>query len=218
MLESIQPLLEIIKSLLHIDVTLLAWAQQWGPQLYLILFMIVFAETGLVVTPFLPGDSLLFAVGALAANPNFLKIEIIIPLLIVAATIGDSTNYFIGKKLGRKLFEKNILFLNKKYLVSTEKFYAEKGIWAISLSRFFPILRTFSPFFAGMSLIPYRKFLFLSCAGSIVWVVVFNLAGFYFGRIEIIQKNFTLLVMGIIAFSLVPLVVAFVKSRLQATK
>lgn len=218
MLEFLQPLIEIFKSLLHIDVTLLAWAQQWGPQLYLILFLIVFAETGLVVTPFLPGDSLLFAVGALAANPDFLKLEIIIPLLIAAATIGDSTNYFIGRKLGRGLFEKNVLFLKKKYLVSTEKFYADKGIWAISLSRFFPILRTFSPFFAGMSLIPFRKFIFFSFSGSIVWVVTFTLAGYFFGRIEIIQKNFTLLVMGIIAFSLLPLVITFVKSQLQAKK
>jgi membrane-associated protein len=206
-------MIEFIQTLLHIDATLLNWMHEWGPHLYWILFLIVFAETGLVITPFLPGDSLLFAVGALAANPDFLKLEIIAPALVLAATMGDSLNYFIGRKLGRGLFEKGILFLKKDYLENTEKFYAEKGIWAISLSRFFPIIRTFSPFFAGMSLIPYRKFLLLSFLGSLAWVGIFSMAGYFFGQVEIVQKNFTALVMGIIFVSMVPIILNVVKSR-----
>lgn len=203
---------ELIQAILHIDVTLVKLAQNWGTLIYFILFLIIFCETGLVFLPFLPGDSLLFAVGALAARPDFIKIEIVIPLLIVAATIGDSVNYVVGRRIGRSLFEKEVFFLKKKYLTSTEEFYEKRGVWAISLSRFFPIIRTFSPFFAGMSLIVYKKFLFLSFFGSIAWVFIFVLAGYYFGQVEIIQKNFTLLVMGIIAFSLLPIVINILRS------
>jgi membrane-associated protein len=206
-------MVEFINTLLHIDATLVTWMHEWGPHLYWILFLIIFAETGLVVTPFLPGDSLLFAVGALSANPDFLKLEIIAPALVLAATLGDSVNYFIGRSFGRSLFERNILFLKKEYLENTEKFYAEKGIWAISLSRFFPIIRTFSPFFAGMSLIPYRKFLVLSFLGSVGWVGIFSLAGYFFGQVEFVQKNFTALVMGIILVSVIPLAINFLKAK-----
>jgi len=201
-----------MNSLLHIDVTLVAWAQNWGTWIYVILFLIIFCETGLVFMPFLPGDSLLFAVGALAANPDFLKLENIIPLLILAATIGDSTNYFVGRKLGRALFEKDMFFLKKKYLKTTEEFFEKKGVWAVSLSRFFPIIRTMAPFFAGMSLLNYRKFLALSFFGSVAWVFIFTLAGYYFGRVEIIQKNFTLLVLGIIGVSLIPMILNVIKA------
>ena len=205
-------MIELIHSLLHIDVALLNWAQEYGNLLYIILFLIIFAETGLVFCPFLPGVSLLFAVGALAANPLFMKIEIIIPLLIIAAVTGDTTNYFVGRKLGRSLFEKDRFFLRKKYLISTEEFFREKGVWAVSLSRFFPIIRTMSPFFAGMSLIPYARFLTLSIIGSVGWVFIFCMAGFYFGQVEIIKKNFTLLVLGIIVVSLIPLAISFLKT------
>jgi membrane-associated protein len=205
-------MLEFINSLLHIDVTLIQWAEQWGTLIYFILFCIIFCETGLVFMPFLPGDSLLFAVGALAARANFIKIEQIIPLLILAATIGDSTNYFVGQKLGRSLFEKNFFFLKKKYLISTEEFFEKKGVWAVSLSRFFPIIRTMSPFFAGMSLLSYKKFLALSFFGSVFWVSIFTIAGYYFGRVEIIQKNFTYLVLGIIVISLIPMVINVLKA------
>jgi len=210
-------MLDIIHSLLHIDVTLLEWVKNWGSLIYVILFLIIFCETGLVFMPFLPGDSLLFATGALAANPDFLKIEHIIPLLIVAATMGDSSNYFIGRKLGRALFEKDLFFLKKKYLTTTEEFFEKKGVWAVSLSRFFPIIRTMAPFFAGMSLLNYRKFLALSFGGSVAWVSIFCSAGYYFGRIEIIQKNFTLLVLGIILVSLIPMVLNIVKALKSKT-
>lgn len=205
-------MLEFLNSLLHIDVTLIQWAEQWGGMIYFILFAIIFCETGLVFMPFLPGDSLLFAVGALAARADFIKMEQIIPLLILAATIGDSTNYFVGQKLGRSLFEKNLFFLKKKYLINTEEFFEKKGVWAVSMSRFFPIIRTMSPFFAGMSLIEYKKFLALSVFGSFLWVFTFTLAGFYFGQVEIIQKNFTYLVLGIIIVSLIPMVLNFLKA------
>lgn len=208
--------MEFIHSLLHIDVTLLSWAQEYGNLLYFILFLIIFSETGLVFAPFLPGDSLLFAVGALAANPLFMKIEVIMPLLIMAAVAGDSTNYFVGRMLGRSLFERDLFFLKKKYLVSTEEFFRKKGIWAVSLSRFFPIIRTIAPFFAGMSLIPYLRFLLLSVIGSIGWVVIFSLAGYYFGQVEIIKKNFTLLVLGIIVVSILPLLLKVLKSYRKA--
>ena len=206
---------EFIHAILHIDATLLSWVMEYGYHLYWILFLIVFAETGLVVTPFLPGDSLLFAVGALAVNPDFIRLEVIAPLLVAAATIGDSVNYFVGRKYGRMVFEKNILFLKREYLASTEKFYAEKGVWAVSLSRFFPIIRTFSPFFAGMSLIPYRKFIMLSFFGSVAWVTIFCLAGFFFGQVPIIQKNFTALVMALILIPGIPFVINVIKILLK---
>lgn len=217
MIELIQPLINFFHALLQIDVTLFAWAQDYGTFLYVILFLIIFAETGLVFTPFLPGDSLLFAVGALCAKEGFLDIKIIIPLLITAASVGDSLNYHVGKKYGRILFEKDLFFFKKKYLAQTQEFYEKKGIWAISLSRFFPIIRTFSPFFAGLSGIAFRKFFILSVSGSIVWVFVCSLAGFYFGQVEIIQKNFTLLVLGIIAVSMIPIAFNVLKA-LRAQK
>lgn len=206
-------MLKLIDAILHIDITLLQWAQEYGPLIYIILFLIIFCETGLVVTPFLPGDSLLFAIGALSASGNFLKIEQIIPLLIIAAVLGDSLNFYIGQKWGIKLFQMNIFLLKPAYLKQTEEFFEQKGVWAVSLSRFFPIIRTFSPFFAGMSRMSYRKFFILSLSGSIVWIFTFVLAGYFFGRIEFVQKNFTVLVLGLILFSLTPIVITAIKAR-----
>ncbi len=206
-------MLDLIQSILHIDVTLLQWAQNYGAFIYFILFAIIFCETGLVVTPFLPGDSLLFAVGALSASQKFLKIEHIIPLLIFAALLGDSTNFFIGKTWGVQLFKKNIFFLKPKYLHMTEVFFEKKGVWAVSLSRFFPFIRTFAPFFAGMSKMKYQNFIFLSFVGSVFWVFLFILAGYFFGQIEVVQKNFTYLVMGIVLFSMTPIVISALKSK-----
>lgn len=208
-------MIEFIQTLLHIDVTLLALAQEYGTFLYIILFLIIFCETGLVVTPFLPGDSLLFAIGALAASKQIVDLTLIIPLLIFAASIGDSLNYFIGRKWGTQLFTKNILFLNPKYLNKTEKFFEKRGVWAVSLSRFFPIIRTFSPFFAGISQMPYLRFLTLSVLGSVVWINLFTLAGYFFGQIEIIRNNFTVLVLSIVILSLTPIVISVIKANLQ---
>jgi len=208
-------MIEFIQTLLHIDVTLLSLAQEYGTFLYIILFLIIFCETGLVVTPFLPGDSLLFAIGALAASKQIVDLTLIIPLLIFAASIGDSLNYFIGRKWGTQLFTKNILFLNPKYLSKTEEFFEKRGVWAVSLSRFFPIIRTFSPFFAGISQMPYLRFLTLSVLGSVVWINLFTLAGYFFGQIEIIRNNFTVLVLAVVILSLTPLVISVFKANLQ---
>lgn len=205
-------MLELLESILRIDVTINHWAQQMGPWLYVVLFLIIFCETGLVVTPFLPGDSLLFAVGALsAANPENFKIEILIPLLIAAAVIGDSLNYFIGKKFGRKLFEKDSFFFRQKYLCQTEAFYQKHGGKSVFLARFFPIIRTFAPFVGGLSDMPCRHFIKMSILGSICWILLFVLAGYFFGQIPFIQKNFTYLVMGIVLVSLLPIIIATFK-------
>lgn len=210
-------MLEFLQTILKLDVFINTLASQMGGGLYLLIFLVIFAETGLVFMPFLPGDSLLFAVGALSASSNYFKIEIYIPLLMLASIMGDSTNYYVGQKFGRKLFEsKHILskLFNKSYLIKTEKFYLEKGQSAVVLARFLPIVRTLAPFVAGLTKMPYKTFVGLSILGSILWVPLFCLAGFYFGQIPVIRENFTLLVMGIILISLLPIFINLVKSLL----
>ncbi len=212
-------MLDLIHGILHLDTTLIIWSQTYGSYLYIILFLIIFCETGLVVTPFLPGDSLLFAAGALAATPASLQIKVLIPLLIVAAFAGDSLNYFIGKYFGRKLFEKESLFLKKAYLIRTESFYQKHGIKAVVLARFFPILRTFAPFVAGIGKMKYRVFFLMSLGGSLLWISTFSLVGYFFGQIEFIQKNFTTVVMALLILPGVPIVIAFLKSyRFKSSK
>ena len=211
----LETVIEIFKKILHLDVLINDMALVMGPWMYLILFLVIFCETGLVVTPFLPGDSLLFAVGALsAASPHF-DIKIFIPLLIAASILGDSTNYFIGRNFGRKAFEREhrfSRFFNKKYLRQTEEFYEKRGVLAVFLARFAPIVRTFAPFVAGITKMRYNRFLTYSILGSITWVGIFTLAGYFFGQIPFIQKNFTLLVLGIIGFSLAPLLFAAIRN------
>lgn len=206
---------ELIHSILHLDQTLSLWLQLYGTGVYLVLFLIIFAETGLVIMPFLPGDSLLFAAGALCAlNPLDLRIEWLIPLLISASLIGDSLNYYVGFKFGRKLFETkhalSFLFA-PKHLKKTEDFYREKGKWAVTLARFFPIIRTFAPFVGGLTKMNYSLFFKMSVIGSVAWVVVFTSAGYLFGQIPFVQNNFTLLVMVIIGLSLTPFLLSVVK-------
>ena len=199
----------LLKNILHLDVFINQMAQSLGIWLFVVLFLIIFAETGLVIFPFLPGDSLLFAVGAMSATSDHFKPEILIPLLCTASILGDSLNYFLGRKYGRKLFETPHRFsrlFNQSYLEKTEQFYRAKGPLAVSMARFLPILRTFSPFVAGITQMDYKLFLKFSVLGTIVWVNVFVLAGYFFGRIPFIQQNFTLLVMGIVGFSLAPIV------------
>ncbi len=208
-------LLELFSKILHLDVLINDMAAVMGPWMYLILFLVIFCETGLVITPFLPGDSLLFAVGALsAASPHF-DIKIFIPLLIAASILGDSTNYWLGRIFGRKAFETKhrfSRFFNKKHLRQTEEFYEKRGVLAVFLARFAPIIRTFAPFVAGITIMPYKKFATYSVLGSITWVGIFCLAGYFFGQIPFIQKNFTLLVLGIIGFSLAPLLFAAIRN------
>lgn len=193
-------------------------AELLGVWLFVVLFLIIFAETGLVIFPFLPGDSLLFAVGALSASSSYFPVQVLIPLLCMASILGDSTNYYIGQRYGRQLFETQhrfSRFFNQKYLKQTERFFETKGVMAVSISRFLPIVRTFTPFVAGITKMPYLQFLKFSVLGTLVWVNVFVLAGYFFGRIPFIQKNFTLLVMGIIGFSLAPIFLTILKNLIK---
>lgn len=206
---------ELIHSVLHLDQTLNLWLQMYGSGVYIVLFLIIFAETGLVVMPFLPGDSLLFTAGALCAiNPADLRIEILIPLLIAGSILGDSLNYLIGSKYGRRLFETqhrfSVLF-SPKHLKATEDFYHRRGFWTVSMARFFPIIRTFAPFVAGITRMPYKNFVCMSFLGSVAWVSVFTTAGYLFGQIPLVQKNFTVLVMALIGLSLAPFIVGVIR-------
>ncbi len=205
-MESIQPLLDLF---LHLDKHLNHYAELFGPWLYGVLFLIVFCETGLVVTPILPGDSLLFAVGALAASPDSqLSVPLLMALLIVAAVLGDGVNYFIGYRVGPAVFksEKSWLF-NKKHLVRTQHFYEKYGGKTIILARFIPIIRTFAPFVAGIGRMEYRRFCVYNVAGAVAWVNIFLLAGYYFGTIPFVARNFTLVVLAIVAISVMPAVI-----------
>ena len=213
---------EIIDFVLHINQHLQDFVQAYGALVYALLFLIVFAETGLVVTPFLPGDSLLFAAGALAANEvNNLNVFIIIILLIAAALAGDNTNYFIGRYLakkgeGAKLF--GLFTIRKDYLDKTHSFYEKHGARTIILARFVPIVRTFAPFVAGVGSMTYSKYITYCIAGAIVWVTMLTLAGYMFGNIEWVKKNFELVVFGIIGVSLLPILLEFIKHKVKTKK
>jgi membrane-associated protein len=202
---------EIIDFVLHINQHLQDFVQAYGALVYALLFLIVFAETGLVVTPFLPGDSLLFAAGALAANEvNNLNVFLIIILLIAAALAGDNTNYFIGRYLakkgeGAKLF--GLFTIRKDYLDKTHSFYEKHGARTSILARFVPIVRTFAPFVAGVGSMTYSKYITYCIAGAVVWVTMLTMAGYMFGNIDWVKKNFELVVFGIIGVSLLPILV-----------
>lgn len=209
-----------IDFILHAENHLVWFIQNYGLWIYGLLFLIIFCETGLVVTPFLPGDSLLFAVGALAARPEMnLKVEIIVPLLLVAAIVGDSVNYAIGKWFGPKVFHyESSRFFNKNHLLKAHAFYVKYGGRAIILARFVPIVRTFAPFVAGVGTMDYRKFLFYNITGAIIWVGLFVGAGYVFGGLEIVQKNMKLVILGIIIVSVLPIVWEFFKAWQEKRK
>jgi membrane-associated protein len=191
---------------LHIDRHLLELFQQYGPWIYGILFLIVFCETGLVVTPFLPGDSLLFAAGALAAAGG-LDVHLMAFLLWVAAVLGDTVNYAIGRHFGMRLFrDPDSKVFRLDYLERTQRFYAKYGAKTIVIARFVPIVRTFAPFVAGMGSMEYRVFLLWNVAGAAAWVVSFTYAGYFFGGLPAVKENFTLLIFGIILVSVTPVV------------
>lgn len=198
----------ILDFILHAQDHLEWFIQNYGIWVYVLLFLIVFCETGLVVTPFLPGDSLLFAVGTLAANPAMnLKVEIVVPLLLVAAIVGDSVNYAIGKWIGPRVFQfESNRFFNRDHLLKAHAFYEKYGGRAIILARFVPIVRTFAPFVAGVGTMDYRKFLAYNVAGAVAWVGLFVGAGFIFGNVPVIQKNLKLVILGIIVVSVLPIV------------
>ena len=212
MAELLKNFLDII---LHIDIHLQQWVTDYRTWTYLILFFIIFMETGLVVTPFLPGDSLLFAAGMVAAmNGQPLNIFILIPLLILAAFGGDNTNYFFGKLLGKTVYEKNYRLIRREYLDKTHAFYEKHGGKTLIIARFMPIIRTFAPFVAGVGTMRYFRFISFSIAGNVLWVVSFSLAGYFFGNIPMVKHNFTLVVLGIIFVSLLPMIIAVVKKVL----
>lgn len=201
--------------LTHLNEYLNMWMQEYGNWLYGILFLIVYVETGLVVMPFLPGDSLLFAAGALAANPaNEFSIYILIPLLIAAALLGDNTNYFVGSRIGVRIFDLKWRFLKREYLDQTHAFYEKHGGKALIMARFVPIVRTFAPFAAGLGTMTYRKFIGYCISGAILWVTSISIAGYLLGSNPWIQKNFEKVVLGIIFISITPMIWQALKARL----
>ena len=204
----------IIDFIIHIDKHLFEIVSQYQFWTYLILFVIIFCETGLVVTPFLPGDSLLFAAGAIAAmEGNPLNIFVLVLVLIVAAIIGDSVNYEIGKLLGHKVYERDYRFIKKEHLLKTHEFYEKHGGKTIIIARFMPIIRTFAPFVAGVGEMSFKRFVSFNIVGGVLWVVAFSFAGYFFGNIPVVKQNFTIVVFSIIIISLLPMVYAFVQAR-----
>jgi len=202
-MDAIKSLLDVF---LHVDDHLHALLEAWGPWTYVLLFAIILCETGLVVMPFLPGDSLLFAAGAMAAlYPDDLGIVPLLVLLSIAAILGDTINYFLGRWVGPKAFSLNTWFLKHEHLEKTQAFYDRHGGKTIVLARFVPIVRTFAPFVAGVGKMHYPTFLWFNVAGGILWVVLCTVAGYFFGNIEAVKKNFELVVVGIILVSVLPL-------------
>lgn len=199
--------------LMHIDKYLNVIVQQYGVLTYGILFLIIFCETGLVVTPFLPGDSMLFAAGALSVGGSF-NIGLLVILIYLAAVLGDTSNYHIGKKLGTKLLEKEDLkYINKDYLIKAQGFYERHGSMTIVIGRFIPIIRTFVPFVAGIGEMKYSKFITYNLLGGFLWVGLFLGGGYLFGNLSIVKNNFSYVVIVIILISLVPAVVAVLNER-----
>ncbi len=201
---------------LHVDEHLNELIRQYGLWTYLILFGIVFLETGLVVTPFLPGDSLLFAAGTFAAS-GALELWVLVPALSAAAIVGDSVNYFIGSRVGPRVFRRDdVRFLNRKHLERTHAFYERHGGKTIIIARFVPIVRTFAPFVAGIGAMTYPKFLAYNVIGGIVWVTLFCVGGYLFGNLPVVEDNFSFIIVAIVLISVMPGVVEYVRQRLGA--
>ena len=208
---------QIISFVLHIDVHLAAIVEQYGAWTYAVLTLIVFCETGLVVTPFLPGDSLLFATGALSANAA-LDIWLLFFLLTTAAIVGDAVNYWAGKYIGMKLFDGRIPYLKPEHLTRTHAFYEKYGGKTIVIARFVPIVRTVAPFVAGAGTMTYSKFFAYNVSGAILWVGSMLSAGYFFGNIPIVRENFGLVVIAIIILSILPAVIEVLKAKAEARR
>lgn len=204
---------EFIDIILHIDIHLHQWVTDYRTWTYLILFIIIFMETGFVVTPFLPGDSLLFAAGTIAAmDGEPLNIIVLLLILTIAAYVGDTVNYFIGKSIGHKVYEKNYKLIKREHLDKTHAFYEKHGGKTIIIARFMPIIRTFAPFVAGVGTMSYLRFTSFNIIGGILWVFSFCIAGYLFGNIPMIKQNFTIAIFVIIFLSLLPMIIAFIQS------
>lgn len=218
---------QLIDFILHLDAHLFALIMDYGNWIYLILFMIVFVETGLVVMPLLPGDSLLFAAGTFCAGvvqngqTAELSLWIVIPLLCTAAFIGDNLNYYIGKNIGLKVMQWKIRgrqIVKQSYIDKTQAFYDKHGPKTIILARYVPIVRTFAPFVAGVGEMKYFKFLKYSVIGGITWVSALTLLGFFFGNLPIVQRNFETVIFGIIGLSLLPMLIEFIRAKLKSAE
>lgn len=208
---------QLIDFVLHINVHLNELVANYGVWVYAILFLIVFAETGLVVTPFLPGDSLLFATGAICAQGG-LDVWLICLLLFIAAVLGDTVNYWIGYRLGPKVFQrKDSWLLNQKHLQRAHDFYEKYGGKAIVFARFIPIVRTFAPFVAGIGKMTYKRFMFFNFFGAFLWIISFTFAGYYFGNMPAVKKNFSLVIVAIIILSMVPPVLEWFRHARRKT-
>lgn len=208
-------LAKVIDLFLHLDKHLAELTSTYGTWTYLILFVVIFCETGLVVTPFLPGDSLLFAAGAIAANSDSgLNVFGLFLLLTVAAIVGDSANYQLGRYLGPKVLNNlDSRVFKKEYLDRTHRFFEKYGGRTIIIARFVPIVRTFAPFVAGVGAMTYGKFLLYNIVGGMAWVVVFVYAGYFFGNMEIVKQNFTLVILAIIVLSVLPMVIEYIRAK-----
>ncbi len=211
-MELLTQLLDFIR---HLDEHIQQLVNDYQTLTYFILALIIFCETGLVVTPFLPGDSLLFAAGAVAAGSTTLNVWLLIPLLILAAIVGDNVNYFFGRYLGKKVYANNYWFLKREYIDRTQAFYEQYGGRTLVMARFVPIVRTFAPFVAGVGDMTYRRFITYCIAGGILWVTSMTLAGYFFGQLEFVKKNFEIVVVGIIGISVLPMVVEVVRARMR---
>lgn len=204
----------VVDFVLHVDKHLMTLTQAYGLWTYLILFVIVFCETGLVVTPFLPGDSLLFAAGAIAALGGGVDVAILCLVLVAAAFLGDTVNFHVGKYLGPKVLHKeNARFLKREYLDRTHAFFVKYGGLTIIYARFVPIVRTFAPFMAGLGTMSYGRFIVYNATGGAVWVALFVGAGYFFGQLPFIQKNFSLVALAIIILSVVPIAIETIRHR-----
>jgi membrane-associated protein len=206
----------IIDFVLHIDKHLVDVTTEYQKLTYLILFLVVFCETGLVVTPFLPGDSLLFAAGSVAALPGSpLDVFLLGFIVFLAAFSGDNSNFFIGKLIGHKVYEKNYRLIKREYVDRTHAFYEKHGGKAVIIARFIPIIRTFAPFVAGVGAMKYRRFILFSMTASLLWISLFLTAGYKFGQLPVVRNNFSLVTLGIILISTLPIIIGFIRSRLK---
>jgi membrane-associated protein len=195
-------LFPIIDFVLHFDHYLPGIIATYGFWTYLILFAIIFCETGLVIMPYLPGDSLLFVAGALA-GAGFLNVEVLLITLVAAAVLGDTVNYWIGNRVGMKILEKNYSLVRKEHLEKTEEYFTKYGGKTIVIARFIPFIRTFAPFLAGVGKMPYRWFITYNIAGAVLWILAFTLAGYFFGSLPIVKDNFSYIIYAIIGISLI---------------
>ncbi len=208
-------ILTLVDVFLHLDKHLSDVIQAYGIWTYALLFFVIFLETGFVVTPFLPGDSLLFAAGTFAATGAF-HLPSLILLLFAAAVLGDTANYWIGHQLGPRVFRENYRLLNRKHLERTREFYERHGGKTIFLARFIPIIRTFAPFVAGIGAMSYARFLAYNFFGGLVWTTTLTLAGYFFGNIPFIKRNFSIAIMVIILISVAPMIVEYIRHRVRA--